>query len=225
MPTLTPVKPSSIPGPCNWETAAATGSLDGGGSIGIAPSAILQYNRTNNLNPFPNNLSGSGVLLKTNIGELGLTGTNVFNGLLDVQQGKLGLSGAACVNGAPSVSIGAGGTLSVGSGFLAGTARISNLTGSGRIDPVYGQGTAVRTLQVLQNLDASFSGIIADGTSGRVLAFTKDGPAMLTLSASNSYSGPTVVSNGLLVVNGALSNSAITVAGGTLGVLVTWPER
>ena len=78
-----------------------TGSLDPTSVIAIGPSGKFQYNRTNNLNPFANTLAGTGTLVKTNTGELGLTGTNSFSGTLDVQQGKLGLSGSACVNGSP----------------------------------------------------------------------------------------------------------------------------
>ncbi len=191
-----------------------TGSLDGNGTVAIGPNGIFQFNRTANLSPFNSNLSGTGTLLKTNTGELGLTGTNSFSGTLDVEQGKLGLSGAACVNGAPRVIVAANGTLSVGSGFLGGTATIGNLSGSGRIDPIYGSGTAVRTLQVNQTTDGIFSGIIADGTSGRVLAFTKSGAATLTLSGNCSHTGATTVTNGTLLVTGAISNSIVTVMSG-----------
>ena len=197
---------------------AGSGSLDAATAIAIGPGGIFQFSRTNNLSSFANNLSGIGTLIKTNTGELGLTGTNSFSGTLDIQQGKLGLSGAACVNGAPDVNVASAGTLSVGSGFLGGVANIGNLSGQGRIDPVYGQGTAVRTLQVNQDADTTFSGVIADGTYGRVLALTKVGPATLTLSGTNTYGGGTTVSNGALLANGALANSAVTVkAGATLG--------
>jgi len=194
-----------------------TGSLDPTSVIAIGPSGKFQYNRTNNLNPFANNLVGTGTLVKTNTGELGLTGTNSFSGTLDVQQGKLSLSGSACVNGSPNVNVAGNGILSVGSGFLGGIATIGNLTGAGQIDPIYGQGTAVRTLQVSQSSDAIFSGVMADGTSGRVLAFTKNGAATLTLSGTNTYTGGTAISNGTLLVNGVMGNSAVTVSGGTLG--------
>ena len=195
-----------------------SGSLDPTGIIAIGPNGSFQYNRSNNLNPFANNLAGTGTLVKTNIGELGLTGTNSFSGTIDIQQGKLGLSGSACLNGAPNVNVGANGILSVGTGFLGGTATIGKLSGSGLIDPVYGQGTAVRSLQVNQAADGVFSGILADGSSGRILAFIKAGAAMLTLSGTNTYSGGTTVSNGALLVNGAISNSAVSVkSGATLG--------
>ena len=48
--------------------------------------------------------------------------------------------------------------------------------------------------------------------------FTKDGNAALILWATNSYPGPTVVSNGVLVVSGRIEGGgAVTVYGGVLG--------
>jgi autotransporter-associated beta strand protein len=60
--------------------------------------------------------------------------------------------------------------------------------------------------------DSTFSGSIS-GTG----SFTKTGPATLLLSGSNSYNGPTTINQGKLVVDGWLTNSAVTVnSGGTL---------
>lgn len=48
--------------------------------------------------------------------------------------------------------------------------------------------------------------------------FTKDGSGNLTLTGnSSSYSGPTTVSAGTLLVNGSLGTAAVSVTGGTLG--------
>jgi autotransporter-associated beta strand protein len=54
--------------------------------------------------------------------------------------------------------------------------------------------------------------IVGAGTVAQI------GSGTLTLSANNSYTGPTIVSNGILRINGAHSGPGlITVAGGTLG--------
>lgn len=194
-----------------------SGSLDTRSTVAIGPNGALQYNRTSNLGSFSNTILGTGTLIKTNTGELGLSGTNSFSGRLEVQQGKIALSGAACVNGSPNVNLGANGTLSIGAGFIGGTAVIGNLNGAGRIDPAYSQGAGIRTLQVNQNSEGVFSGAMLDATSGRVLGFMKGGLARLTLSGTNTYTGPTTVSNGTLVVNGVITTSAVSVkAGATL---------
>ncbi len=192
-----------------------SGSVDVASTVAIGPNGVLQYNRTNNLGSFPNTIIGTGTLIKTNTGELGLTGTNSFFGTLEIQQGNIALSGAACANGRPSVKLGPNGTLSIGAGFVGGTAVIGNLNGAGRIDPAYDQGAGIRTLQVNQNSEGVFSGPMLDATSGRELGFIKGGVARLTLSGTNTYTGPTTVSNGTLVVNGAVTASAVSVKAGT----------
>ena len=59
-------------------------------------------------------------------------------------------------------------------------------------------------------------GVISDGGLG--YGFTKAGAGSLTLSATNTYTGATTVSNGTLLVEGSLAaGSAVTVNGGTLG--------
>lgn len=69
------------------------------------------------------------------------------------------------------------------------------------------------------------SGLIVamnDGTSSGVISgdggMTMSSAGVLTLSGSNTYTGTTTVGGGLLVVNGSISGSAVTVQnGGTLG--------
>ena len=70
-------------------------------------------------------------------------------------------------------------------------------------------GFAVSVVEPLQH-DAAL-GVSLDG------GLTKLGAGTVTLTASNTITGPTVVSNGTLAVNGSLGRSAVTVqAGGTL---------
>jgi len=70
------------------------------------------------------------------------------------------------------------------------------------------------------NLSTTFSGVISD--AGGVIAtggsLTKIGTGALTLSGANTYTGPTTVNAGKLIVDGSITNSATTVnSGGTLG--------
>jgi autotransporter-associated beta strand protein len=55
------------------------------------------------------------------------------------------------------------------------------------------------------------------GTIGGPGAMEKQGDGKLVLTGAHSYTGGTTVSAGTLLVNGAIGNSAVTVAGGTLG--------
>jgi|GEM_PF-3451688 len=64
-------------------------------------------------------------------------------------------------------------------------------------------------------IDLLVSAQITQENDGRGIAKTGNGLMMLT--ATNTYSGPTLVSAGTLVVNGRLSAGTVTVTGGTLG--------
>ena len=59
---------------------------------------------------------------------------------------------------------------------------------------------------------ATQAGVISELGGPRPLE--KIGAGILVLSAANTYSGPTTVSGGALVVNGSIANSAVTVGGG-----------
>jgi autotransporter-associated beta strand protein len=73
------------------------------------------------------------------------------------------------------------------------------------------------TMTVDSGSQLNYSGTLHNkiGSAGGV---SKAGAGTLTLSGNNSYTGPTTVSNGKLVVNGNISTSTTTVEnGGTLG--------
>jgi fibronectin-binding autotransporter adhesin len=55
----------------------------------------------------------------------------------------------------------------------------------------------------------TFSGAISGSGS-----FVQMGTGTITLSANSTYTGPTTVSAGTLVVNGSIANSAVTVGAG-----------
>ena len=66
------------------------------------------------------------------------------------------------------------------------------------------------------NTPATLSGVISDGGAG--FGIVKTGAGTLALSNTETYTGPTTVSNGTLQVNGQLGAGAVTVAtNGTLG--------
>lgn len=61
----------------------------------------------------------------------------------------------------------------------------------------------------------TFSG---SGSLNGAMALNKTGSGTLTLNNTNNFTGPTTVTNGALLVNGSLSQSAVTVLnGGTIG--------
>lgn len=82
--------------------------------------------------------------------------------------------------------------------------------GGGTVVP-YGDGTV---LTLGGNGSYSFSGVINDDSTACQL--TKSGSGLQVLLGTNAYNGPTIVSNGTLVVNGSLASGAVNVYGGTL---------
>jgi arylsulfatase len=165
-------------------------------------------------------ITGDFSLTKSGDGEMALSSSNTFGGGIVINDGKLALSSADSENNVPDIEVDAAGTLSIGNAFVGDVASVGNLTGSGRVDPQFGSLVGTRTLSVNQTANGTFSGLLTDATSGaaRVLALTKTGSADLTLAGNNTYTGPTTVSAGTLLVNGSLGNSAVTVSsGGTLG--------
>jgi autotransporter-associated beta strand protein len=90
------------------------------------------------------------------------------------------------------------------SGTNPALARISNTAASAATLAV--SSTAV---------DSVFGGVISDGAG--VVGLTKSGAGTrLTLTAAQTYTGATVVSGGVLRVNGSLGATPVTIEGGTL---------
>ncbi len=98
----------------------------------------------------------------------------------------------------------------------------SGAAGSGIVENESGaSNTAALIVDAADGATYVFSGVLRDGdgsgTDG-VLAFEKKGLGTQVLSGTNTYSGATTVSAGLLRVDGSLgAGSSVTVTGGSLG--------
>jgi autotransporter-associated beta strand protein len=90
---------------------------------------------------------------------------------------------------------------------------VGALSGPGGIITDWNGAAGTTTLTVNQSTNTTYSGVITNGAS-RVLALVKSGSGLLTLSATNTYTGATAVSNGTLAVSGALSSSGVTICTG-----------
>ncbi len=176
-----------------------TGSIAGS----IVNNGILTFNRSNSFT-FGNQISGTGNVTKSGAGTVTLTAANTYTGGTSVSQGTLQMGASNRLDPTGSLFIFGGATFNL-AGF---TQTVGAFSGPGTA--AIGAGS----LTVGNNLDRTFQGNLT-GTG----AFIKQGTGALTMSGNSStYSGTTTVNNGLLTVNGDLSNSAMTVnASGTLG--------
>jgi len=180
-------------------------------------------------------LSGTGGVTKGGDGTLIYSGAlnNTYSGVTTVNQGVLLLSKTTsnAVPGALVIGNGTGGPdadivrldaiqqMSVNSPVTVNSSglldlkgssdSIASLTGNGHIET----GGAAAMLSVgHDNASTTFAGLIS-GPGG----LTKAGAGTLILGGDNTYSGPTIVNNGSLIVNGSQPGSAASVS--QLGLL------
>ncbi len=127
--------------------------------------------------------------------------------------------GALTVNGSGAVNIRHGNSAVQNT---SGTLQVASLTGTGTVQVTSTSSTgSTGTLAIVSTADASFSGVLTNGSSG-ALSVTKSGSFTQTLSgASNTYTGGTTITGGTLLANNttgsAFGTGAVAVNGGILG--------
>lgn len=186
-----------VVGATTFDMASANITL----SSNISGSAALTFNN-----------SAAAATVSLNGNNSGYSGTLTLNNnnAVSFNSANAGSTNAAWVfndgnAGRVRINIAGGGTINFGS--ISGPGQIGSLIAATATTlSVGGLGTST-----------TFSGAIANGSG--TLALTKVGAGSLSLTGVNTYTGPTAVSNGALIVNGSLySNSAVTVvSGATLG--------
>jgi fibronectin-binding autotransporter adhesin len=138
-------------------------------------------------------VSGTGALRKTGTGSLTLSGDNTYSGGTWLDAGYLGVASNSAL-GTGTVNM----AENTGLVFLRDGLNVSNnIVVNG--DP---------NLVVAPDTTVTLSGAIVDGTTPGDIV--KSGPGTLRLTAANTYTGGTTVSQGNLIVgNGATSGSIV----------------
>jgi len=153
----------------------------------------------------PLNVAAAG-FFKRGPGSVRLNGTATAGNLGMLIQGGRVIAGAANAIGANAIlPISTGASLDL-NGFSQESASLS---GGGSI---FNGGASMATLTVNQNADATFSGILGGSTEDQDnFALVKDGPANLTLTAFNFYTGDTTLEQGTLTLSQPFLSDAAAV--------------
>jgi fibronectin-binding autotransporter adhesin len=181
-------------------TSGHDGSLSSAG--GIINNATLVYSLAGS-QTYSGSISGTGSLTKKGAGVLTLAGTNnAYTGGTTVSAGTLAASapgGLAGYGTTSTVTVSSGATLSLGVGGSGWTATdVGSLLSAN--SGAFATGSALGIDTTAAGGGFSYGSAIA-GSMG----LTKLGPNTLTLSASNTYTGGTVVAGGVLVATSTIA--------------------
>ncbi len=132
----------------------------------------------------------------------------MLSGSADVQIGTTN-----ALTNETEIQFGSAGSALVLNGHSTEVGKLSNMfSGTGTIRNG-GEDDATLTVDTSELGDSLFKGVIEDGGDG-ALALTKDGTGKLTLTGTSTYTGATSVAEGILVVDGSIAASTVTVEDG-----------
>lgn len=200
---------------------ATNGSL--GQSTGVLRNdGTLVVNRSDTVT-IANPITGTGGVTQSGSGTLVLSGANTFTGETRMSAGVLAFANDAA-SGQGSFRFHLPATVtssdtsprSISNSIDFATSATFGVSGSGDLlftGPV-NTGVGAKTFTV-NNTVTTFNSPIAGGPTAN--ANTKSGPGTLIFNGQNTYDKPTVISQGLLLINGALYTNTVTVSGGILG--------
>ena len=145
--------------------------------------------------------------------DLTLGGTSKYSGSTEIEAGTLTAAATTALSASSPFTVDKDATLD-----LAGNNNaVASLAGSGTVTT--SDGPAVLTVGSSTASSSSFAGNLKDGISGTApLALTKVGSNELTLTSTSTgtYSGDTIVSDGILDVEGSLTKTSVFLAGGSI---------
>ena len=198
-------------------------NLNGTSRTVLVPFGTSGSGNHSTLSGIISNSTGTAGLIKEGEGRLNLNAANSHNGGTTLQAGTIQLGNAA---GLGSTS----GQLTINGGLLNLSGQtnvtIGNLTGIG--GTIANNASNARTFIIGSGngTGGNFQGVIADTTTGTgTIALTKTGSGTITLAGSNTYTGATNISGGILVLTGATqATTAIAVSATcTMGLNVASP--
>jgi autotransporter-associated beta strand protein len=159
-------------------------------------------------------LAGSPAIAKTATGILTLSGANTFSGQLTVENGTLSI---------PTINnISANGTL----GNSASSVILGSSGNTGRLQYTGGTATSTKTLSLATGgtgaieVTTGATNLTLSGVIGGGGGLTKTGAGQLTLSGTNSFTGPLSIENGRVFTTAINNKSANGVLGAGTAVVL-----
>ena len=189
-------------------TAASIGMLLSSNGSGFAAGSSLGIDTTGGSLAYAGSISGNMGLVKLGSNVLALSAASTYYGNTLIGGGSLALGSPLALQNSTLDTSGSG-TLSFQS---LTTATLGGLSGPGTLGLANTSSSAVALSVGNNNANTTYSGMLK-GTG----SLTKVGSGGLLLSGSNTYTGATTITLGKLTVDGWLTNSAVSVNGGTLG--------
>jgi autotransporter-associated beta strand protein len=192
------------------DTASGSSPITVTLNTGVTPASVTFSNVTKNyVLAGTSNILGSTGITKSGAGTLTIQNTNSFTGAVSVNGGVLNFAKPGNLGNGTAINFG-GGTLQFASGNTTDiSARTVTINAGGA------------TIDTAGN-NVTFANRIGNSGAG---GLTKSGAGTLTLNTNSTYTGNTVVSNGLLALgaNTSLSNSAAVIVstGATLEASAT----
>jgi autotransporter-associated beta strand protein len=174
-----------------------TSGHDGSLSGGIINNTAMVYNLNGSQN-YAGTISGSGSLTKTGTGSLILSGINTYSGRTTVSGGAIAVTSTGALPGygtSSKITVGSGAMLTLSVGGAGWThSNVSSLIGA--------NGTGFASSSVLgMDTTGATSGFyygIGDNALTGSMGLTVVGPNALILTASNTYTGGTTITAGVL---------------------------
>ena len=212
--------------------SAGTLQIGAGGTSGsvvgnITDNSALVFNRSDDFS-YSGVISGTGTLDKQGAGALTLSGVNTFSGASTISAGTLKMGDAAALGTtAGNTTVASGGVLDLNGQAVGAEPVVLNghgISGAGAL--INGSGTAASLSGTISLNTASAVGGANQVTLSGVISggqLTKVGSGTTILSGNNTFTGDSLVSNGVLRIThanglGTTAGSNIVVSGAAVEI-------
>ena len=202
------------------------GSIAGAGTIDITSKEVLTVGADNSSTTFSGIIqsddgTGTGAITKAGTGSLTLSGNNTFGGAVNVNAGSLIISSNNALGNTNNLTtVASGATIDFQNVNYSTTESLRN---SGTISTSTGTSTFAGSITLFANSTVDVDGTqltLSGGiTDSGTRSLEKTGNGILELSADNSYTGGTTITEGTLLVSGSgdLGTGTLTISStGTL---------